>query len=65
MKYTASAASSPAVIQGALQSGGCVYFPGGGGVGTSRPASEKGLTWDVRFKSRKQLLMLDSNLPSD
>lgn len=39
----ASAASSQAVIQGSPQSGVRVYFPGGGGVGTSHPASEKAL----------------------
>lgn len=53
MKYMASTASSQAVIQGALQSGVHVCFPGGGGVGTSHPASEKGLTWAVQFKSCK------------
>lgn len=61
----ASTASSQAVIQGALQSGVHVYFPGGGGVDTSHPASEKGLIWAMRFKSCKQLLILGSNLPSD
>lgn len=53
MKYMASTASFQAVIQGALQSGVHVCFPGGGGVGTPHPASEKGLTWAVQFKSCK------------